>query len=100
MLGFLHELDSLQFSMVGLSKRSGTPSHTSFPKRGIWNGSDAGLTDGGALSSFQERSSSASSVYWFIDRFDIALFATLEQTHCSLVACDSEWVILSFPPSS
>ena len=26
----------------------------------------------------------------FVDRFSIALFSALEQTHCALAACDSE----------
>ena len=28
--------------------------------------------------------------YYIIDRFDLALFSTVEQTHCTLVVCDSE----------
>ena len=31
-----------------------------------------------------------------IDRGYIALFSALEQTHCALVACDSEWVTVAF----
>ena len=32
----------------------------------------------------------------FGDRFYIALFSALEQTHCVLVACDSKWVTSCF----
>ena len=31
-----------------------------------------------------------------IDCFDIALFSAIEQTHCALVAWNSEWVTVSF----
>ena len=31
-----------------------------------------------------------------IDRFYIALFSSLEQTHCAYVVCDSEWVTVFF----
>ena len=31
-----------------------------------------------------------------VDRFYTALFSTLEQTHCTLVACDSKWVTVAF----
>ena len=32
----------------------------------------------------------------FVDHFYVALFSTLEQTHCVLVACDSKWVTVAF----
>ena len=31
-----------------------------------------------------------------IDRFYVALFSVLEQTHCTYVTCDSEWATVSF----
>ena len=31
-----------------------------------------------------------------IHRFYITLFSALEQAHCAHVACDSEWVAVSF----
>ena len=34
-----------------------------------------------------------------IDRSYMALFSALEQTHCALVACDSEWVTVAFHPN-
>ena len=34
-----------------------------------------------------------------VGRFCIALFSALEQTHCALVACGSEWVTVVFSSS-
>ena len=31
-----------------------------------------------------------------VDRFYISVFSALEQTHCALVACDSNWVTVAF----
>ena len=45
------------------------------------------------LEKFQFESPISSSSH---DHFYIALFSALEQTHCALVACDSEWVTVAF----
>ena len=61
---------SVQFSSVqdgifalGKARTRSTPSLRSFPKRCLSNGSNVRLTDDGPLSSFQGRSSSASSLH-------------------------------------
>ena len=38
----------------------------------------------------------AARIIIIIHRFSTALFSALEQTHCAHVACDSEWVTVSF----
>ena len=34
--------------------------------------------------------------YLVVDRFNIALFSALEQSHCALVVCDSKQVTVAF----
>ena len=68
--GSSHLFSSVQFSSVqdgiyalGKKKKKNAlhPVSQKFPQRCLWNGSNVRLTDDGPLSSFDERSSSASS---------------------------------------
>ena len=73
------------------------PISQKFLQRRLWNGSMARRTDDGlSVKTVERLLFSVIIIVIIIERFYIALFSALKQTHCAHVARDSEWVTVSF----